>query len=154
VQRVIYTIGTSTRNIEEFISLCRKFKLQTIVDVRRFPTSKFDHFKKDNLVLYLQKWAIKYFYLGDVLGGFREKGYEKYTCTPEFTKGIEKLKQIASKFTTAFMCAEKFPWRCHRRFIALKFVQIGWRVIHILDEERTWEPKNKPINLGLLQKSC
>ena len=59
-------------------------------------------------------------------------------------KGIEKLKKIASEFTTAFLCAERFPWRCHRRFIALRLVQDGWRVIHILDEERTWEPENIP----------
>lgn len=147
--KLIYTIGTSTRTIEDFISLCRKFKLQAVVDVRRFPTSKFDHFKKDNLASSLQKWGIKYFYLGDVLGGFREKGYQGYTYTPEFAKGMEKLEKIASEFTTAFMCAEKFPWRCHRRFIALKLMQNGRRVIHILDRERTWEPKNMPINLNL-----
>jgi len=149
VPELIYTIGTSTRTVEEFISLCRKFKLQTVVDVRRFPVSKFDHFKKDNLASNLRKWGIRYFYLGDVLGGFRKKGYEKYTHTPEFIKGIEKLKKIASEFTTAFLCAERFPWRCHRRFIALRLVQDGWRVIHILDEERTWEPKNRPTRFNL-----
>jgi len=149
VPKLIYTIGTSTRTIEEFISLCRKFKLQAVVDVRRFPVSKFDHFKKDNLASKLRKWGVRYFYLGDVLGGFREKGYEKHTHTSEFIKGIEKLKEIASEFATAFVCAEKFPWRCHRRFIAQTLVQDGWRVIHILDEERTWEPKNRPIHFNL-----
>jgi uncharacterized protein (DUF488 family) len=144
VQRVIYTIGTSTRSIEEFISLCRKFKLQAAVDIRRFPTSKFDHFKKDNLSASLQRRGIKYSYLGDVLGGFRKKGYGQHVQTPEFTEGIEKLKKIASEFRTAFMCAEKFPWRCHRKFVALKLAQDGWKVIHILDEERTWEPQEIP----------
>jgi uncharacterized protein (DUF488 family) len=144
VSKLIYTIGTSTRTIEDFISLCRKFKLQAVVDVRRFPVSKFDHFKKDNFALELHRKGMRYFYLGDVLGGFREKGYEEHTHTPEFIKGIEKLKEIASEFTTAFICAEKFPWRCHRRFIALRLVQDGWRVIHILDEEKTWEPQKIP----------
>ena len=120
-----------------------------MVDVRRFPVSKFDHFKKDNFASELHQRGIKYFYLGEVLGGFREKGYEEHTKTSEFIKGIEELKEIASEFRTAFLCAEKFPSRCHRRFIALRLEQDGWRVIHILDEERTWEPKNRPINFNL-----
>lgn len=119
------------------------------MDVRRFPTSKFDHFKKDNLALKLRKLGIRYFYLGDVLGGFRKKGYQEHTRTPEFIRGMKRLKKITSEFRTAFLCAERFPWRCHRRFIALRLVQNGWRVIHILDEERTWEPKNRPIHFNL-----
>ncbi len=134
-------MGTSNRTIEEFLLICKRFKLRAVVDVRRFPVSKFDHFRKDNFASNLQRRGIRYFYLGDILGGFREKGYKEYTHTSEFAKGIAQLKEIASKFTTAFVCAERFPWRCHRRFIALKLKQEGWRIIHILDEERTWEPK-------------
>jgi uncharacterized protein (DUF488 family) len=96
----------------------------------------------------LKKEGIKYFYRGDVLGGFREKGYEEYTHTVEFREGIEKLKGIASEFTTVLLCAEKFPWRCHQRFIAQRLVQDDWRVIHILDEEKTWEPKNKLVDFS------
>jgi uncharacterized protein (DUF488 family) len=144
VPGLIYTIGTSTRTIEEFLYLIRKFKLQAIVDVRRFPTSKFDHFKKDNLALKLGEGGIRYLFLGDVLGGFRKGGYLKHTQKPEFVKGIDKLKKIASEFTTAFICAERFPWRCHRRFIASRLAEDGWKVIHILDEDKTWEPENRP----------
>lgn len=75
------------------------------------------------------------------MGGFREKGYEDYTQTQDFAAGIEELGKIAAHFVTAFMCAERFPWRCHRRFIAQHLEKDGWRVIHILKEERTWEPK-------------
>jgi uncharacterized protein (DUF488 family) len=144
VQKVIYTIGTSTRSIEEFISLCKRFKIQAVVDVRRFPTSKFDHFKKDNLATALKQGGIRYFYLGDVLGGFRDKGYSENTRSSEFARGVETLKEIAREHTTAFMCAEKFPWRCHRKFISIKLAQDGWRVIHILDEEKTWETQKIP----------
>jgi uncharacterized protein (DUF488 family) len=146
VPKLVYTIGSSTRSLEDFISLLKKFNIQALVDVRRFPVLKFEHFKKDDLASNLQKWGIRYYYLGDVLGGFRKRGYEDHTRTEEFAKGMEKLKEIVGEFTTAFMCAEKFPWRCHRRFIALKLEQDGWSVIHILDEEKTWEPKNKPTN--------
>jgi uncharacterized protein (DUF488 family) len=144
VSRVIYTIGTSNRTIEQFISLCKQFDLQAVADVRRFPVSKLDHFKKDKLASTLQKEKVRYFYLGNLLGGFREKGYGEHTRTPEFSKGIEELEKIASEFVTAFLCAEKFPWKCHRRFISLELVRKGWRVIHILDKEKIWEPQEIP----------
>lgn len=139
----IYTIGSSTRQIDDFICILRKFKIQALVDVRRFPQSRFNHFTQKSLSLELEGRGIRYFYLGDTLGGFRKKGYEDYTQTQDFATGIEKLKKIATRFVTAFMCAERFPWRCHRRFIAQNLEKGGWRVIHILDEERTWEPKKK-----------
>ncbi|MCJ7577489.1 MAG: DUF488 family protein [candidate division Zixibacteria bacterium] len=87
----------------------------------------------------------EYFYLGDTLGGFRKRGYEDYTHSQDFAWGIEELKKIATQFVTAFMCAERFPWRYHRRFIAKNLEEDGWRVIHILDKERTWEPKKSKI---------
>lgn len=144
MQKIIYTIGSSNRTLEEFISLCKEFKLRAVVDVRRFPVSKFDHFKKDNLTSHLQEGGVEYFYLGNVLGGFREKGYEEHSSTPEFLGAIERLEAIASEVTTAFMCAERLPWRCHRNIIASKLRKNGWRVIHILDKERTWETENAP----------
>ena len=145
----VHSLGTSTRTIEEFTSLCHTFEIEAVVDVRRFPVSKFHHFKKDNFASELQPRGIEYFYLGDLLGGFRNGGYQEHVNTPEFEKGIEKLKEIALKRRTAFVCAERFPWRCHRKFIALKLAEDGWRVVHILDEENTWEPKNRPANLKL-----
>ena len=141
--RLIYTIGSSTRKIDDFIYILRKFEIQALVDVRRFPQSRLAHFAQKSLSLELESHRIRYFYLGDTLGGFRKKGYEDYTQTQDFTTGIEKLKSIATQFVTVFMCAERFPWRCHRRFIAQHLEKDGWRVIHILDEERTWEPKRK-----------
>jgi uncharacterized protein (DUF488 family) len=144
VQKIIYTIGTSNRTLEDFLSLCREFKLQAVVDVRRFPVSKFHHFKKDNLTSHLQEGGVKYFYLGDALGGFREKGYEEHSGSPGFIGAIQKLEEIASGLATAFMCAEKLPWRCHRNIIASRLRKNGWRVIHILDKEKTWEPENTP----------
>ena len=145
----VYSLGTSTRTIEEFISLCHTFKIKAVVDVRRFPVSKFDHFKKNNFASELQRRGIEYFYLGDVLGGFRDAGYQEHAHTAEFEKGIERLKQIACQHRTAFVCAERFPWRCHRKFIAARLRQDGRRVIHILDEERTWEPTSRATDLKL-----
>jgi uncharacterized protein (DUF488 family) len=144
VQKVIYSIGTSNRTLENFLSLCRAFKVQAVADVRRFPVSRFKHFKKQNLASHLRKTGTEYFYLGKVLGGFREKGYEEHSGSSEFIRGIEELEKIASQFITAFICAERFPWKCHRQFIASKLRENGWRVIHILDRGKTWEPENTP----------
>jgi uncharacterized protein (DUF488 family) len=143
VHKLIYSIGSSTRQIEDFVSLLRRFRIEALVDVRRFPQSRFDHFTQKNLSLALESHGIRYFHLGDTLGGFRKKGYEDHIQTLDFAVGMEKLKKIAIQFVTAVMCAERFPWRCHRRFIAQDLEKQGWRVIHILDEERTWEPKKK-----------
>jgi uncharacterized protein (DUF488 family) len=143
VGKLIYSVGSSTRQIDDFICLLRKFNIQALADVRRFPQSRFDHFTQENLSAELESRGIKYFHLGDILGGFRKDGYENYTQTEDFARGIGKLKSIATTLVTAFMCAERFPWSCHRRFIAQDLEKRGWRVIHILDEERTWEPKKK-----------
>ena len=144
--RLIYTIGSSTRQIDDLICILRKFKIQALADVRRFPQSRLNHFNQNNLASELERRGIRYFYLGDSLGGFRKKGYEDYTQTQDFCTGVEKLKKIATQFVTVVMCAERFPWRCHRRFIAQDLEKDEGRVIHILDEERTWEPKKSKIS--------
>lgn len=146
---LVYTIGTSTRTIEEFISLCQRYDLDAVVDVRRFPFSKFEHFRKKDFSSELQRRGIKYFYLGDLLGGYREEGYDQYTRSEEFKQGIQKLKEVASEHRTALVCAERFPDKCHRRFIAARLKADGWQVTHIVDQETTWERKDTEEDLRL-----
>jgi uncharacterized protein (DUF488 family) len=143
--KVIYSLGTSIREKKQFKKLLKEFHLETIVDVRRFPKSRFDYFCKDKLCSMLKQDKIGYVYLGDVLGGFRKNGYQEYTKTESFVIGIDELKKVALKKKTAFMCAERFPWKCHRRFIARELEKEGWKVIHIIDGGKTWEtkPQNK-----------
>jgi uncharacterized protein (DUF488 family) len=57
----LYSLGTSNRTREEFLNILKKFNIQQVIDVRRFPTSRFEHFKKENLALFLEKEGIKYF---------------------------------------------------------------------------------------------
>jgi len=137
----IYSIGSSTHQIEEFIELLRHFQIETLVDVRSFPVSRLSHFIKRNLQRELKKASVDYLYLGKELGGYRKGGYENYTLTVYYKKGIGTLETIGKMKTTAFMCAERLPWKCHRRFIAKSLQERGWRVIHIIDEKRVWEPK-------------
>lgn len=137
-QKVIYTIGSSTRSQEEFVALLKSYQINQLIDVRRFPTSRFDHFRREALSESLKKEGIGYSYLGRELGGYRTGGYESYTRTAAFSQAIAVLEELASEKRCVIMCAEKFPWRCHRRFIAQALERRGWQVIHILDRGRSW----------------
>jgi uncharacterized protein (DUF488 family) len=141
-QPIIYTMGTSTRAEEEFLKLLRCYHIETVIDVRSFPQSRFEHFNKDNLTKKLKTEGINYIYLGKELGGFRKGGYLSYTKTAPYEEGISRLMQIGKQGITAFICAERFPWKCHRRFIAASLEERGWRVEHIIEENRVWRPKS------------
>jgi len=137
-EKCIYSIGHSNRNVEEFIELLKKYGIQTIIDVRRFPTSKIKEYKKENLKKILNENEINYIHLEN-LGGFRG-GYKKWMESQEWKRAFELLKEIAMKKTTAFLCSERLPFHCHRRHIARKLFEEGWRIIHILNDE-VWEEK-------------
>ncbi|MDI6892017.1 MAG: DUF488 domain-containing protein [Actinomycetota bacterium] len=137
----IFTVGSSNRTWDEFLNLLKMYRIQALVDARRFLTSKFDHFKQENLAGALEKAGINYIYLGQELGGYQSGGYEKYTSSERFKEGIEMLEKLAEKELVAVMCAEKLPWRCHRRFIGNNLQRRGWQVIHVIDEGREWTPK-------------
>ena len=116
--------------------------LRQLKGSRSFPQSRFDHFRKESLVRILEEAGFGYVYLGKELGGFRKGGYLDYTKTIPYQQGIVRLEQIGRQTTSAFICAERFPWKCHRRFIALTLQQRGWQVVHIIDKERVWRPKS------------
>jgi uncharacterized protein (DUF488 family) len=139
---LIYTLGTSTRSEGEFIELLRQYRVKTVVDVRSFPQSRFEHFKRENLERILEGQGIGYLYLGKELGGFRKGGYLAYAKTVLYQEGISRLEKIGRQEITAFFCAERFPWRCHRRFIAASLEARGWKVEHILEKGRVWRPKH------------
>jgi len=143
MEQVIHTIGTSNRTIEEFLDLLKKYNTDCLIDVRRFPTSKFEHFKKENLTEFIEREGIKYVYLGQILGGYRSGGYEKYMHTEAFLNGIKQIERHAKNKKSAIMCCERLPWRCHRRFISMQLESRGWEVVHIIDEKRIWKPRSK-----------
>jgi uncharacterized protein (DUF488 family) len=138
----IWTIGTSNRGLEEFLSLLEAYQIEAIVDVRRFPTSKHKHFKQENLEASLNRSGIDYHHVIE-LGGYRKGGYKKYMETEEFERGLLYVETIASTKRVAIMCAELLFFRCHRRFIADALKLRGHTVIHIIDERRSYEHKGK-----------
>jgi len=137
----IYTLGTGQRSLEDFTEILDSYSIEAVIDVRSFPKSKFEHFKRENLESFLKSELFEYHYLGKELGGFRKGGYENYTHTPEFETGINILEKIASKKISVVICAEHFPWRCHRRFIARALQKRGWEIDHIIDKGKLWIPR-------------
>ncbi len=138
---LIYTLGHSTRSLEEFIDLVKYYKIELIIDVRRFPSSKkFPHFNKESLEKELEKNGIKYVHFPE-LGGFRKEGYKTFSQTEEFKKALGELLNIINNYTSVILCAEKYFWRCHRKYIANELYKLGHKIIHILDKDNIYEHK-------------
>jgi uncharacterized protein (DUF488 family) len=139
----IYTIGHSTRTLEEFLEILKNFQIQLVVDVRRFPSSKkFPWFNKEILEEEMKKNGIEYIQFPE-LGGYRKEGYEAFSKTEEFSKSLEKLIEVVNEKIAAIMCAEAFWWRCHRRYIANALAERRIQVFHILDKQKIQEHKLK-----------
>lgn len=148
-----WTLGHSTRNLEVFLAALRSFEIQVVADVRRFPTSRrHPWFNADELKKSLFHAQITYEYLGDELGGFRERrpgsahsclagsgfqGYADYQHSPGYEAGVRKVLGSASTARTCLLCAERNPKACHRKLLADDLVLLRHvRVHHILDAGR------------------
>ncbi|MGH8183362.1 MAG: DUF488 family protein [Rhodanobacteraceae bacterium] len=142
----LWTIGHSTRNLDEFLALLQKNAIEALADVRHFPGSrKCPHFNVEPLRYALHDAGVGYEPFAE-LGGRRKvlpdssntawrhpafRGYADYMQTDAFRAGIERLKSLASRQRTAIMCAEAVWWRCHRGLISDVFKLHGTRVLHI-----------------------
>lgn len=159
----IWTIGHSTRPIEEFLGLLGEYRIQTIADVRSFPGSrKFPQYGKEALAETLPEHDIAYHWL-QLLGGRRRtnkdspntswrnasfRSYADYMSTEGFDQGMEDLLEIARQSRTALMCAEAVWWRCHRSMISDALCVRGIEVIHIIDAKHTSEhPMTSPARV-------
>ena len=144
----IWTIGHSTRTLEEFLALLAAFRIEAIADVRRFPGSRrCPQFARDTLAAGLPVHGVGYAWFPQ-LGGRRRtrpdspntawrnaafRGYADHLASTEFAEGLAALLAFAARQRTAVMCAEAVWWRCHRSIIADVLKQRGIEVIHILD---------------------
>jgi uncharacterized protein (DUF488 family) len=139
----IYTLGTGLRSEEDFIEILLAFNIHSLIDVRSYPKSKIPIFNRENFEPFLRREGIEYHFLGKELGGFRKGGYIAYALTEDFMKGIELLESIAVLNPSVIICAERFPWKCHRRWIARELHRRGWEVDHIIDKGKVWVPKER-----------
>lgn len=147
VPALLYTIGHSTRALEELIDLLRTHGVELLVDVRSIPRSRHTpQFNRETLPAALGEAGIGYTHLAG-LGGLRHsrpdspntgwknasfRGYADYMQTAEFEQGITALIRLAESRRVALMCAEAVPWRCHRSLIADALLVRGYAVDHIL----------------------
>ena len=134
--KVVFTIGHSTRKLEELISVLKHYGIERLVDIRHFPTSRHNpQFNRAALEQALAEHGIEYVWL-ERLGGYREGGYLAYIETADFHAGLEALENLAREKPTAYMCAEVKWFQCHRRHVSDVLAARGWNVIHIIDEKR------------------
>lgn len=141
----IYTIGHSTRTLEEFVSLLREHGVTRIADIRRYPGSRrYPHFSGESLQRTLPDLGVAYHHF-ELLGGRRRpardsrnaaweneqfRGYADHMATEEFQQAVDRL--LATDAETAYMCAEAVPWRCHRNLLSDELVRRGLEVVHIV----------------------
>lgn len=150
-QPTIWTIGHSTRPIDEFTDFLRAHEIRLLVDVRTIPRSRHNpQFNTDTLTQSLHKAGLQYRHLSE-LGGLRKpkkdsvndgwhnasfRGYADYMQTEEFLNALEDLMAEGRLQPTAIMCAEAVPWRCHRSLIADALVSRGWDIRHIMSPQK------------------
>ena len=146
---VAFSIGHSTRTIDELTAILADAGVTRVVDVRAIPRSKrHPQFGNDQLARSLAEAGIDYRHL-PALGGRRgaRKGitsrntlwrveafrnYADYAETPPFASALDELERLARERPTAFICAEAVWWRCHRRLITDYLLVRGWDVVHLL----------------------
>jgi uncharacterized protein (DUF488 family) len=143
----LYTIGHSTRTLDELISALKAHSIKTLVDIRSFPTSRrLPHFNRESLQEALLQAGINYVWLKE-LGGRRKKiredspnvelrspgfrNYADYMLTPEFEQGMRELLKLAEHSRTGYMCAERVYFRCHRMLLSDWLVAHEHEVLHI-----------------------
>ncbi|MDE3145463.1 MAG: DUF488 domain-containing protein [Bacteroidota bacterium] len=145
--KTIWTIGHSTRSLEEFIHMLQSFQIEIVADIRSFPGSrKFPQFNKEILQVSLAQNNIHYVHLMQ-LGGRRKvnpnsknnswrhvafRSYADYMETDGFKEGVLELEKIALKQRTAYMCSEAVWWRCHRSMLSDYLKVRGWKILHIM----------------------
>jgi uncharacterized protein (DUF488 family) len=140
-QKLIYTLGTDRRSREDFIEILLSYGVEAFLDVRSFPRSKIPLFHRETLEELLPMHGIEYHFLGRQLGGLRKGGYISYILTEDFRKGIDEVEEIARQKKSVIVCAERFPWKCHRKWISRELHKRGWEVDHIIDKGKLWVPR-------------
>jgi uncharacterized protein (DUF488 family) len=143
----LFTIGHSTRSLDELVEALRAHRIERLVDIRAFPMSRrLPHFNRESLECELPKGGLEYFWMKE-LGGRRNKirddsphtalrddsfrNYADYMLTPEFRRAAEKLVHLAKDKPTAYMCAERVYFHCHRMILSDYLVAHGHAVMHI-----------------------
>jgi uncharacterized protein (DUF488 family) len=143
----LYTIGHSTRTLDELIEALHAHSILTLADIRSFPMSRrLPHFNRESLEKTLPAAGVQYAWMKD-LGGRRKtirddspnialrnssfRNYADYMLTEEFQRAAANLIEMAGMSRTAYMCAERVYFQCHRMLVSDWLVAHGHKVLHI-----------------------
>jgi len=145
-----FTVGHSTRPLDEFVELLQAAGVTFVADVRTVPRSRTNpQYNRDVLPQSLATCNIQYTHLAP-LGGLRGRqhdiapevnaywtnesfhNYADYAMSASFRDGFARLRELGQAQRCAIMCAEAVWWRCHRRIIADYLIAGGGCVFHIL----------------------
>ena len=143
------TVGHSNHSFEQFLEILRGHGVSLLVDVRTMPRSRHNpQFNRETLPQMLAARGVAYEHLPG-LGGLRHarkdsvntcwrnasfQGYADYMQTEEFARNLAALCELETGQTTAIMCAEAVPWRCHRSLVADALSVRSVPVVEILSE--------------------
>jgi uncharacterized protein (DUF488 family) len=142
----VWTVGHSSRKLEEMAEALRAYRISLLVDIRTIPRSRHNpQFNGDTFSRYLQGLGVKYLHMKE-LGGLRKprrdsinaawrnmsfRGFADYMQTREFEEALARLMELLKGDKVAIMCSEGNPYRCHRSLIADALVVRGVRVVQI-----------------------
>jgi uncharacterized protein (DUF488 family) len=148
-----FTIGHSTRSLDELVSLLAPNDVRLLVDVRTVPRSRTNpQYNTDTLPAALSPRGIAYEHIA-ALGGLRGRqkdvapdvngywenasfhNYADYAMGEEFRAGLARLRELGRERRCAIMCAESVWWRCHRRIITDYLLASGNEVFHIVSSD-------------------
>jgi uncharacterized protein (DUF488 family) len=152
--KAFFTIGHSTRSIDEFVDLLRAARVRLVIDIRSVARSRTNpQYNLDDLPGALSQYQIDHQRIAQ-LGGLRGKSkvvppamngfwinqsfhnYADYAMSAEFHSGLSELLSLGHRTTCAIMCAEALWWRCHRRIVADYLIARGERVFHLMGHNR------------------
>ncbi|MCL5876481.1 MAG: DUF488 domain-containing protein [Candidatus Bathyarchaeota archaeon] len=152
IELTVFTIGHSTRTLEEFTELLQTYQITLLIDVRTAPHSRHNpQFNKEALPDHLKPLDVKYIHLPEI-GGLRHpnrnsinlalenasfRGYADYMQTKEFSEALLKVMALARENRLTLMCAEALPWKCHRILLSDALVARHVRVLHIISKTDT-----------------
>jgi uncharacterized protein (DUF488 family) len=151
----IFSVGHSTRSLDQFLELLRAYGIKQVVDIRTLPRSRHNpQFNRETLSRFLRNRRIGYRHM-KTLGGLRRaradspnmgwqnasfRGFADYMQTPEFAKALEKFMDLTRLKPTVLMCAEAVPWRCHRSLVGDALTVRGFAVQDI------FSPRNAKLH--------
>lgn len=147
---MFFTIGHSTRTIDEFIELLAASEINFVIDVRTVPRSRTNpQYNREALLVSLPGSQIAYEHFAE-LGGLRPRSreispsvngfwenqsfhnYADYAMSADFQSSLAQLRGLGNARQCVVMCAEAVWWRCHRRIISDYLLAAGEQVLHIL----------------------